>query len=74
MKLLPISGYQKARHTVSKNLTKHDGVFQVEVKQNDHLAVAWLEEGVLDVVVHDVDLVAPDAGVAEPVGVGLQHP
>jgi len=58
----------------SKNLTKHDGVFQVEVKQNDHLAVAWLEEGVLDVVVHDVDLVAPDAGVAEPVGVGLQHP
>ena len=43
------------------------------MEQDDHLAVAWLEEGVLDVVVHDVHLVAPDARVAEPVGVRLQH-
>jgi hypothetical protein len=43
------------------------------VEEYDHLSVAWLEEGVLDVVVHDVHLVAADAGVPEPVGVGLQH-
>ncbi len=53
--------------------TEHDGVLEVEVKQDDHLAVAGLEEGVLDVVVHDVHLVAPDARVAESVGVRLQH-
>ena len=44
------------------------------MEEDDHLAVAWLEERVLDVVVHDVHLVAPDASIAEPVGVGLQHP
>jgi hypothetical protein len=43
------------------------------VQQNDHLSVAWLEEGVLDVVVHDVHLVPADAGVPEPVGMGLQY-
>ncbi len=55
------------------SLTEHDGILKVEVEQDDHLSVAWLEEGVLDVVVHDVHLVAPDARVAEPVGVRLQH-
>ena len=44
------------------------------MEEDDHLAVAWLEERVLDVVVHYVHLVAPDASIAEPVGVGLQHP
>ncbi len=43
------------------------------MEQDDHLSVARLEESVLDVVVHDVHLVAPDARVAEPVGVRLQH-
>jgi hypothetical protein len=37
-------------------LSEHDGVLQVEVKQDDHLAVARLVEGVLDVVVQDVNL------------------
>ena len=35
---------------------KHDGVFEVEVEQDDHLAVARLVECVFDVVVEDVNL------------------
>ncbi len=35
---------------------EHDGIFQVEVKQNDHLTIARLVEGVLDVVVENVNL------------------
>ena len=37
-------------------LSEHDCVLEVEVKQDDHLAVAGLVEGVLDVVVQDVNL------------------
>ena len=45
----------------------------MEVQQDDHLSVARLEERVLDVVVQNVDLVPADRGVAEAVGVRLQH-
>ena len=37
-------------------LSEHDGVFEMEVEQDDHLAVARLVERVLDVVVQDVNL------------------
>ena len=37
-------------------LSEHDCVFQVKVKQDDHLTVARLVERVLDVVVQDVNL------------------
>ena len=36
----------------------------MEVEQDYHLSVAGLEEGVLDVVVQDVDLVAADGSVS----------
>lgn len=45
-------------------LAKHDGVLQVEVEQDDHLAVARLEEGVLYVVVQDVDFVATNRRIS----------
>ena len=48
---------------VEGDLTKHDRVLEVEVKEDDHLPVAGLEEGVLDVVVHDVYLVPPDTRI-----------
>lgn len=38
---------------------------QVEVKENDHLPLAWLEECIFDVVVEDVHLVTTHAGVSE---------
>ena len=37
-------------------LSEHDGVLEVEVQQDDHLAVARLVERVLDVVVQNVHL------------------
>ena len=37
-------------------LPEHDGVLEVEVQQDDHLAVARLVERVLDVVVQNVHL------------------
>ena len=36
----------------------------MEVEEDDHLAVARLEEGVLDVVVHDVNLVSANTGIS----------
>lgn len=45
---------------------------QVEVKENDHFAVARLEEGVLDVVVQNVHFVASHRRVTEPIGVRLE--
>jgi hypothetical protein len=42
------------------------------MQKNNHLPVARLEEGVLDVVVHDVDLVAADRRVSESVDVRLE--
>jgi hypothetical protein len=50
-----LKGYHHLNIDVSL-LSEHDGVLQVEVKQDDHLAVARLVEGVLDVVVQDVNL------------------
>lgn len=38
---------------------------EVEVDENDHLAVARLEEGVLDVVVEDVHFIAANRREAE---------
>ena len=35
---------------------EHDRIFEVKVKQNDHLAVARLVESMLDVVVENVNL------------------
>ena len=46
---------------------------EVEVEQDDHLAVARLEEGGPDVVVQHVHLVPADRCVAEAVGVRLQR-
>jgi hypothetical protein len=37
-------------------LSEHYSVLQVEMQQDDHLAVARLVERVLDVVVEDVNL------------------
>ena len=39
---------------------KHDWVLEIEVKEDDHFTVTRLEQGVLDVVVEDIHLVAPD--------------
>lgn len=39
------------------NISTH---LEVEVQNNDHLAVTWLEDGVLDVVVKNVHFVATD--------------
>lgn len=38
---------------------------EVEVQDDDHLPVAGLEDGVLDVVVQNVHFVAPDWGETE---------
>lgn len=41
-------------------LPEHDGVFQVEMEEDDHFAVTGLEEGVFDVVVEDIDFIPTD--------------
>ena len=40
---------------------EHDRIFEVKVKQNDHLAIARLVESMLDVVVENVNLKKSDA-------------
>lgn len=44
----------------------------MKMKKYNHLAIARLEERVLNVVVQNVDLVASDRSVSESVGVGLE--
>lgn len=39
-------------------LSEHDCVLQVEMKQDNHLSIARLEECAFDVVVENVDLVS----------------
>ena len=41
-------------------LAHHDGVFKVEMQEDDHLAIARLEKSVLHVVVQNVHFVAAD--------------
>ena len=42
------------------------------MQEDDHLAIARLEQSMLDVVVEDVHAVVSDGGVAEAVGVGFE--
>lgn len=44
----------------------------MEMQQNDHFIVAWLEECMFDVVVENVNFVAPQRGVPKTVDMCLQ--
>mmetsp|Transcript_23965 Transcript_23965/g.71140 ORF Transcript_23965/g.71140 Transcript_23965/m.71140 type:complete len:247 (-) Transcript_23965:149-889(-) len=52
---------------------QHDWVDEVEVQDGDHLVLRGLEERMLDVAVHDVDLLLLGRAVAEAVGVCLER-
>ena len=54
-------------------LAHHDGVPQVEVDDGDHFVLGRLEEGVLDVLEHDVHVAALGRAEAETVLVELQR-
>ena len=45
--------------------SEHDGVLEIEVEEDDNFVVIGLVEGVLDVVVQDVDTVTTDWSVPE---------
>ena len=42
------------------------------MKQYDHFSIAGLEESVFHIIVENIDFIAPNAGVSEAIGVGLQ--
>mmetsp|Transcript_3937 Transcript_3937/g.10266 ORF Transcript_3937/g.10266 Transcript_3937/m.10266 type:complete len:714 (-) Transcript_3937:1301-3442(-) len=59
-------------HVLGLTLADHDRVVQVEVDQHEHLLLRWLEEGELDVLKVEIELLAPRRLEAQAVGVQLQ--
>lgn len=55
-------------------LTEHNGMFQVEMQKNDHLAITRLKERVLYIVVQNIHFVPSDGSEPEPVRMRFQRP
>jgi len=51
------SDFRVELHIVMFLLAKDDGVFEMEVKQDNHFTIARLVEGMLNVIIQDVHLV-----------------
>lgn len=62
-------GINEQKLSTEKNVQTN---LEMEMQNDDHLAIARLEEGVLDVVVHNVNLVTANRGEAETIEVSLQ--
>ena len=54
-------------------LANHDAIFKVEMNHHNHFLVTWLENGMLDILVQNVDFITSLSSVSETICMCLQE-